>query len=69
MLRTFAAGRLFGSVTGSAAPRLLALHGWGRTHRDFDGVVAPVGEEPLPAVAIDLPGFGASPPPTRCVGC
>jgi pimeloyl-ACP methyl ester carboxylesterase len=68
MLRTFADGRLFGSVTGPDAPRILALHGWGRTHRDFDAVVAPVDEDPLAALAIDLPGFGASPPPVEAWG-
>jgi pimeloyl-ACP methyl ester carboxylesterase len=68
MLRTFADGRLFGSVTGSDPPRVLALHGWARSHRDFDGVVAPAGGEPLPAVALDLPGFGASPPPAEAWG-
>jgi pimeloyl-ACP methyl ester carboxylesterase len=68
MLRTFADGRLFGSVTGPDAPRVLALHGWARTHRDFDGVIAPEGEAPLPALALDLPGFGASPPPAEVWG-
>ena len=68
MLRTFADGRLFGSVTGSEAPRVLALHGWARSHRDFDAVIAPAGEMPLPAVALDLPGFGASPPPPDAWG-
>ncbi len=68
MLRTFAGGRLFGSQTGLGAPRILALHGWGRTRRDFDGVVAQVGEDPLPALALDLPGFGASPVPTGVWG-
>ena len=58
MLTTFDDGRLFGAATGSAAPWVLALHGWRRTHRDFDGVLAG-----LDAVALDLPGFGASPPP------
>jgi len=68
MLRTFAGGSLFGSVTGPDAPRVLALHGWARTHRDFDAVVAPVGGEPLSALALDLPGFGASPPPPAAWG-
>ncbi len=58
VLRSFAGGRLFGAVTGTGTPRILALHGWARTHRDFDGVLAG-----LPALALDLPGFGASPPP------
>jgi len=68
VLRTFADGRLFGSVTGAAAPRVLALHGWARTHRDFDAVVAADGQAPLPALALDLPGFGASPPPPEAWG-
>jgi pimeloyl-ACP methyl ester carboxylesterase len=68
MIRTFAGGRLFGSVTGTATPRLLALHGWGRSHRDFDRVLAPDGEKPLPAIALDLPGFGVSPPPDAVWG-
>jgi pimeloyl-ACP methyl ester carboxylesterase len=63
VLRTFADGSLFGSVTGPEPPRVLALHGWARTHRDFDALIAPAGEEPLAALALDLPGFGASPPP------
>jgi pimeloyl-ACP methyl ester carboxylesterase len=68
MLRTFAGGRLFGSVTGSEAPRVLALHGWARSHRDFDGVVSGDGHAPLPALALDLPGFGASPAPPAAWG-
>ena len=68
MLRSFADGRLFGSVTGAGAPRVLALHGWARTHRDFDAVLAPQGRAPLPAIALDLPGFGASPPPAEVWG-
>jgi pimeloyl-ACP methyl ester carboxylesterase len=68
MLQTFAGGTLFGSVTGPDAPRVLALHGWARTHRDFDAVIGPAGQPPLPALALDLPGFGASPPPSVAWG-
>ncbi len=39
-------------------PPVLALHGWGRDRRDLLGPLA--GFE---VVAVDLPGFGASPPP------
>jgi pimeloyl-ACP methyl ester carboxylesterase len=59
---------MFGSVTGTEAPRVLALHGWARSHRDFDTVVAGEGQDPLPAIALDLPGFGASPPPPEAWG-
>jgi pimeloyl-ACP methyl ester carboxylesterase len=65
VLRTFAGGRLFGTRTGDGEPRVLALHGWGRTHRDFDAVLRPVDASELAAIAVDLPGFGAAPPPTE----
>lgn len=64
MLQAFADGRLFGSRTGDGKPRVLALHGWGRSHQDFAGVLRPAtGGPPIDAIAVDLPGFGASPPP------
>jgi len=66
VLTSFAGGRLFGATWGTAPPTVLALHGWQRTHRDFTGVFQPpefsAGHG---AVAVDLPGFGATPaPPT-----
>ncbi|NIQ53776.1 MAG: alpha/beta hydrolase, partial [Gemmatimonadetes bacterium] len=42
---------------------VLALHGWGRDGSDFDRVLAG-----LDAVALDLPGFGASPAPAVVTG-
>jgi pimeloyl-ACP methyl ester carboxylesterase len=57
-LRSFANGALFAEVMGDRPPRVLALHGWGRRGADFKPSL-----EGLPALAIDLPGFGASPPP------
>lgn len=68
MLRAFADGRLFGARTGTGSPSVLALHGWRRSHRDFDQVLAPAGAEPIDAVALDLPGFGATPPPAEAWG-
>lgn len=58
MLSAFAGGRLFGERHGSGTPRILALHGWGRSHADWSKVL-----EGFDAVALDLPGFGATPPP------
>jgi pimeloyl-ACP methyl ester carboxylesterase len=55
MLKAFDDGRLFGATFGSAAPWVLALHGWRRTHRDWDDVL-----DGLDAIALDLPGFGAT---------
>lgn len=62
VLSAFGGGRFFGGRTGTGAPVVLALHGWRRTHRDFDALVAGAGV-PLDAVAVDLPGFGATPEP------
>lgn len=62
-LRAFADGALFAEAIGARPPRVLALHGWGRRGSDFldslDG---------LSALAPDLPGFGASPPPADLMG-
>ena len=65
MLSAFADGALFGEIVGDADPVVLCLHGWGRSHRDAVGVLALPGATVLPGVALDLPGFGASPPPTE----
>ncbi len=68
-LRSFAGGTLFGSLNGSGPPRVLYLHGWGRTHRDFDAVRREEVLSACPAsLALDLPGFGASPPPPNAGG-
>src|SRR5579872_5491618 len=62
MLRALAGGSLFGESWGPSPARVLALHGWERTHEDyrplFGGAQGSVG-----VVAPDLPGFGATPAP------
>ena len=63
MLSAFADGALFGEIVGESDPVVLCLHGWGRSHRDAIGVLSLPGEPVLPGISIDLPGFGASPPP------
>lgn len=62
-LRTLANGALFAETYGEGPPRVLALHGWGRRGSDFSACL-----QGLPALALDLPGFGASPPPTEAIG-
>ncbi len=57
-LSTFGRGRLWGTRYGTGEPWVLALHGWGRDHHDFDPVLAG-----LDAVALDLPGHGVAPEP------
>jgi pimeloyl-ACP methyl ester carboxylesterase len=69
MLRTFAGGELFGELWGPAPPRVLALHGWRRTHTDFVRVIGTASHAgPIAGAALDLPGFGASPPPPEAWG-
>lgn len=58
VLKSFDSGKLFGRVFGAGPPRVLALHGWGRSGSDFELAL-----RDLDAIALDLPGFGASPPP------
>lgn len=55
-------GRVMAERSGDA-PRVLALHGWGRTRADWAAVLAGT-----PALAVDLPGFGASPEPPAAWG-
>lgn len=62
-LISIADGALFAERHGSGPPRVLALHGWGRRGADFNAVL-----EGMDALALDLPGFGASPPPTHAMG-
>lgn len=69
MLRSLADGALFGESWGSVPPRVVALHGWGRTHLDFSKSIGPLSAGgPLPSVAPDLPGFGSTPPPAQVWG-
>ncbi|MGH9150487.1 MAG: alpha/beta fold hydrolase, partial [Acidimicrobiales bacterium] len=58
MLKAFASGQLFGASLGAARPRVLGLHGWGRDHSDLLGALGG-----FDAMAVDLPGFGATPAP------
>lgn len=44
-------------------PKVLALHGWGRTRADWAAVL-----RDQQALAVDLPGFGASPEPPAAWG-
>jgi pimeloyl-ACP methyl ester carboxylesterase len=63
VLSAFGGGRFLGARYGAPPARIVALHGWARTHADFDGVLAG-----MDAVAPDLPGFGATAPPAEAWG-
>lgn len=58
MLSSVLDGRLMAERYGSGAVAVLALHGWGRTRNDWDPIL-----NGLDALAVDLPGFGLTPPP------
>jgi pimeloyl-ACP methyl ester carboxylesterase len=63
VLRAFADGTIFGDAYGTDPCDVLALHGWRRDRSDFREVLAG-----LDAIALDLPGFGASPAPPTAWG-
>jgi pimeloyl-ACP methyl ester carboxylesterase len=69
-LSSFAGGSLFGSRAGPQPADVLALHGWGRGHSDFDLALAELvgSRHNTGAVSLDLPGFGASPAPGEPCG-
>lgn len=62
-LRSLAGGSLFAESIGKSPPTVLALHGWGRRGSDFNNSLVAFG-----ALAVDLPGFGASPAPDEVWG-
>lgn len=62
-LRSLVNGSLFAEAVGVGQPRVLALHGWGRRGSDFSHSLAAIG-----ALAMDLPGFGATPAPESVIG-
>ena len=55
-------GSVLAEKTGDD-PKVLALHGWGRTRADWAPVLRGTS-----ALAVDLPGFGASPEPPAAWG-
>jgi pimeloyl-ACP methyl ester carboxylesterase len=63
MIKSFASGQIFGDQVASAPPRVLALHGWRRSHADFTALL-----RGLDSIAVDLPGFGLSPEPPAVWG-
>lgn len=61
MLKVFDAGRLFGEAYGSGPVRVLWLHGWARSGHDFAVAAQHLADAGIASVALDLPGFGATP--------
>ncbi|MGA7834444.1 MAG: alpha/beta hydrolase [Acidimicrobiales bacterium] len=63
MLRSYGNSRLFGESYGSGEVRVIWLHGWARQAQDFAAAANVLAESGIGSVALDLPGFGASPAP------
>ncbi|MHB8293930.1 MAG: alpha/beta fold hydrolase [Acidimicrobiales bacterium] len=68
MLKVFGGGRLFGVRSGEGQAQVLALHGWRRSHADFIPMIGELEAHPPAVIALDLPGFGASPAPAEPIG-
>jgi pimeloyl-ACP methyl ester carboxylesterase len=62
-VQALADGRVLAERIGGTPPKVVALHGWGRTGADFVPVL-----NGLDAVAIHLPGFGPTTPPDSVWG-
>lgn len=62
-LKAFGDGSLFGEVSGTGPPQILALHGWARRGSDFAESL-----QGYSFIALDLPGFGATPHPAAAIG-
>lgn len=63
MLRAYGDGTLFGEPYGEGPIRVVWLHGWARRGEDFAAAAKELSQRGVASVALDLPGFGASPAP------
>jgi pimeloyl-ACP methyl ester carboxylesterase len=63
VLQAFGDGTIFGETYGTGPIAVVWLHGWGRTHQDFAAAAHALAGDGIASVALDLPGFGASPLP------
>ena len=63
MLRAYGEGNIFGEAYGDGPVQVVWLHGWGRSSADFEAAAELLAHDAIASVALDLPGFGASPLP------
>lgn len=68
VLQAYGDGSLFGEPYGAGPVRVIWLHGWARRGHDFAQSAALLATKGVASVALDLPGFGASPPPAHAGG-
>lgn len=64
MLRSYANARLFGESYGEGPVQVVWLHGWARRGEDFARAASTLASRGVASVALDLPGFGATPAPS-----
>jgi len=64
VLRAYGDGSLFGEPYGEGPVRVIWLHGWARRGQDFAAAANELARRGVASVALDLPGFGASPAPS-----
>jgi pimeloyl-ACP methyl ester carboxylesterase len=68
VLRAYGDGNLFGEPYGRGPVRVIWLHGWARRGSDFAAAANQLALRGVASVALDLPGFGASPVPATAGG-
>jgi pimeloyl-ACP methyl ester carboxylesterase len=68
VLRAYGEGNIFGEVYGDGPVQVVWLHGWARTSADFTAAASLLARDGIASVALDLPGFGASPLPSSAGG-
>ncbi len=68
VLRAYGEGKFFGEPYGEGPVRVIWLHGWARRGQDFAAAASELAQHGVASVALDLPGFGASPPPATAGG-
>jgi pimeloyl-ACP methyl ester carboxylesterase len=68
VLQAYGDGTIFGTPYGEGPVRVVWLHGWARQSQDFAVAATLLAEHGVASVALDLPGFGASPAPAIAGG-
>jgi pimeloyl-ACP methyl ester carboxylesterase len=68
VLRAYGDGTVFGEPYGEGPVQVVWLHGWARQGQDFAAAAKELSQRGVASVALDLPGFGASPAPILAGG-
>ena len=68
VLRAYGEGNIFGEAYGDGPVQVVWLHGWRRSSADFVAAGTLLARNGVASVALDLPGFGASPLPASAGG-